>query len=652
MQPERSHESISSFSQQGSFSVLSLDGLLQSLSSDFLKETGWNEQDWIGKPISLLVRKNEFNHLKECFEKALSGTAVPLGCLPWLTSNGSYLEFTSSFVPRIESGVIDILWLVHHKDNGTALRWASQSARVLSLDREGERDGAPTALHAEPKGIAGLLQTLIANAPVGIALLDEQLKVICLNQTFCRMTGSPPEGQLGHSVLSAMPRVGILVESVLKKVLSQGHPETDWEIPLKTFAQSDISRWALLSFYPLPDGAEGYCSVAIVAVDITDRKRAEKALLESENRFRLAVDATKLGTWDLNFQTGRTLWSDRARAIFGVSGHTVIDHKAFFSMVHPNDRERVQSATESAKDPLGGGDYQVEFRIIRKEDGSERWVSSRGKVCFDTKGAPLRFVGTTLDITERKSSEEALRILSEDLARSNSALATFAHTASHDLKEPLRMIRSYVQILASRYKGKLDEDANEYIGFVENGAARMAHLIDSILEYAAVGTAVLKQMEVDCNTVMKACLCNLRVALEESQVSVTYDRLPVVLADEDMVLQVFQNLLGNAIKFRSKVSPRIHVSATLQENKWLFSVRDNGIGIRSDFVEVIFSPFRKLHSTKDYSGSGLGLAICRQNIERQRGRIWVTSEEGKGSNFHFTLSAVAGEGNSKVCLLS
>jgi signal transduction histidine kinase len=238
---------------------------------------------------------------------------------------------------------------------------------------------------------------------------------------------------------------------------------------------------------------------------------------------------------------------------------------------------------------------------------------------------------------ERKQVEEALRKKTDELARSNRDLEQFAYVASHDLQEPLRMVTSYVQLLARRYKGKLGSDADDFIGFAEAGAIRMWKLIHALLTYSRVGMRVNQLELTDCEAILSQSLNNLKVAIEENGAVVTHDSLPTVMADNSQLVQLFQNLVGNAIKFRGREPPRVHISAGPNGNSWIFSVRDNGIGIAPEYVERIFVIFQRLHGREEYPGTGIGLAICQKIVERHGGHIWVESQVGEGATFYFTL---------------
>lgn len=256
---------------------------------------------------------------------------------------------------------------------------------------------------------------------------------------------------------------------------------------------------------------------------------------------------------------------------------------------------------------------------------------------------PINEKGRTLlysiihDITERKHAQQALAKRTQDLARSNAELEQFAYVASHDLQEPLRMVASYTQLLARRYQGKLDQDANDFIGYAVDGANRMQRLINDLLAFSRVGTRGKPFEPTDCNAVLKDVLDNLQMSIEESGATITCDDLPTVAADESQLSQLFQNLIVNSIKFRSEQAPNIHISAQRRENDWQFSVRDNGIGIAPEYFDRIFVIFQRLHARGEYPGTGIGLAVCKRIVERHNGHIWVESEPGQGATFNFTL---------------
>lgn len=242
------------------------------------------------------------------------------------------------------------------------------------------------------------------------------------------------------------------------------------------------------------------------------------------------------------------------------------------------------------------------------------------------------------EIFNRQSAESALVKSNQELARSNAELEQFAYVASHDLQAPLATIASYAQLLEKRSKDQLDSQANKFIGNIVHGCMRMQTLIDDLLEYSRVGKNQRPFQPTDCDRVVEQALTNLQAAVRETKAVITYSDLPAITGDFSQLVQLFQNLIGNAIKYRHEAPPVIRVTACKSENNWLFSVADNGIGIAPQHQERIFQIFQRLHTQKEYSGTGIGLAICQKIVQRHGGSIWVESEPGQGSTFYFTLT--------------
>lgn len=241
------------------------------------------------------------------------------------------------------------------------------------------------------------------------------------------------------------------------------------------------------------------------------------------------------------------------------------------------------------------------------------------------------------DITERQLARKALELHTLELERSNAELEQFAYVASHDLQEPLRMVASYAQLLGRRYRDKLDSDADEFIEYIVDGATRMQALINDLLTYSRIGTRGQEFTETDMNAVLNTALGNLQLAIEDNHAVITHDALPTVHGDASQLVQLLQNLIGNALKFHGDAPPVIHIGAQASEHEIVFSVADQGIGIEPQYIERIFLLFQRLHGKKDYPGTGIGLAICKKIVERHHGKIWIKSEPGKGSTFYFSL---------------
>ncbi|NEQ23447.1 MAG: GHKL domain-containing protein, partial [Microcoleus sp. SIO2G3] len=270
-------------------------------------------------------------------------------------------------------------------------------------------------------------------------------------------------------------------------------------------------------------------------------------------------------------------------------------------------------------------------------EGKPRTYLTSKSVYRDPEGKIQGLVGFAKDITPQKQSEQQLKALNAELTRSNQELEQFAYVASHDLREPLRKIKSYTDLLVKRYQGQLDEKADKYIAYITNGAERMQALITDLLTYSRVGKGELLKEPIDLHHVLDETLSDLSRAIQESKAVITATSLPTVNANPRQMGQLLQNLISNAIKYRGTQAPEIQIKAVQQDQYWTISVQDNGIGIDPQFAERIFAIFQRLHAKDEYDGTGIGLAICKKIIERHDGQIWIESKLGNGTTFFFTL---------------
>ncbi|GAG61590.1 unnamed protein product, partial [marine sediment metagenome] len=346
-----------------------------------------------------------------------------------------------------------------------------------------------------------------------------------------------------------------------------------------------------------------------------------REIKQSKELFRILFYRSPIGTYII--QDGCFRLINRQLAyILGYEEDELIGKPAL-SFVLPEDREAVR---EKAVSMLKGEcSLGYEFRVINKQ-AKIKWVMETVvPICYWRKRAIL---GSLIDVTERKQMEERLEQMTDEMQRSNTELEQFAYVISHDLQEPLRMVSSYTQLLSKRYRNKLDDDADEFIAYAVDGAKRMQTLLHDLLEYSRVGTRGKPFSLVNCEHIVEQAMANLKIAIEECGASVSYDVLPTIIGDEGQLVRLFQNLIGNAIKFRGEEAPQVHISALRRNNIVTFSVKDNGIGIDPEHSQSIFDIFRRLHTSEEYPGTGMGLAICKKIVERHGGHISVQSQPG------------------------
>ena len=462
-----------------------------------------------------------------------------------------------------------------------------------------------------------------------------------------------PTGHIASWNAGAERITGYLAEEIIGRHCACFYPQADveWGKPLYELKLAEVSgRFEEEGWRLRKDGSLFLASVVITALrdqagnlrgfskithDITERKRIEQALEEERTLLRSLIDTIPDHIYIKDLD-GRYALDNIAHARFvGAKGPEEVVGKSVFDCF-PAPLAEEYAAEDRNVLRTGQPLVNKEEEIVNRA-GYTRWVSTTKVPLRDRRESIIGLVCTSRDTTERKRAEERLQQTAAALEKSNAELQQFAYVASHDLQEPLRVVASYLQLLARQYRGKLDAEADNFIQRAVNGVKRMQTLIADLLAYSRVGAQAEALAKVDCAELVAQALADLEEAVKEQGAVVTHDPLPTVVADRSQITQLFQNLIGNALKFRSKEAPRIHVGATAQDGAWVFSVRDNGIGIDLQYAERIFLIFQRLHTRTEYPGTGIGLAICKKIVENHRGRIWVESQAGQGATFYFTI---------------
>lgn len=468
--------------------------------------------------------------------------------------------------------------------------------------------------------------TIFDNHPDVMYIVDPQTyEVLFVNENFRKMLGADPVGHKCYEKFQGFDKpCEFCTNDILKK--SPKEPYI-WEFynPLlkKDFLITDkLIKW--------PDGRNVRFELAI---DITERKKAQSELEISEKRFRNLFEYSPLG----KSMTGVDGSLSVNKAFCDILGYTEkeLQTKNWKEITHPDD---IQESIDIVQALLNGEmeSAHYEKRYIHKE-GHIVIADVNTSLLRDTDNKPQYFITTISDITQRKEMQFKLEKMLKELERSNKELEQFAYVASHDLQEPLRKVKNFAELFAKKYSGALDEKADQYIKYMTSGADRMQNLILDLLSFSRVATRGKEFVKTGLDDIVKKVEENLQLTIEETNAKIVYNDLPIVRVDESQITQVFQNLISNAIKFKSDKKPIIKIEAKNKKNNWQISVTDNGIGMHMKYKERIFEVFQRLHTKEEYKGTGIGLAICKKIIERHQGKIWIDSKPGEGSTFYFTL---------------
>jgi PAS domain S-box-containing protein len=489
----------------------------------------------------------------------------------------------------------------------------------------------------------GRYRGLLEAAPDAMVVVDTAGAIVLLNVQAEKQFGYSRDELLGQKVKNIIP-TGFAERLVADGIRTQADAlaqqiGTGIELSGRRKDGSEFPIEIMLSPLESPDG--GVLVTAAIR-NISVRKAADAHLAQMEGRYRGLLEAAPDAMVVVNTAGSIVLLNVQAEKQFGYSRDELLGQQVKNIIPEGFAERLVADALRSTEDALAQKIGTGIELSARRKDASQFPIEIMLSPLESADG--FLVTAAIRDISVRKQSEALLLLKMDELNRSNEELGQFAYIASHDLQEPLRMVASYTQLLSRRYKGKLDADADEFIAYAVDGANRMQRLIQDLLTYSRVGTKGINLVEISSEKSLQHALANLHGAIADSDALVTYDPLPDVMADEIQLTQLFQNLIGNGIKYHGKEAPRVHVSVARQgAKKWLFSVKDNGLGIDKQYFERIFGMFQRLHKREEFAGTGIGLAICKKIVERHGGHISVESQPGQGSTFRFALTGSDGK---------
>jgi PAS domain S-box-containing protein len=575
----------------------------------FTKMTGYTADEVIGKTPRILqgpkTDREELNKLSAAIRKWQPYEATLLN----YKKNGEEFWLHISINPVADAAG----WYTH---------WIAIERDVTQQKREEER--------------LKLLESVITNTNDAVVIKEAKpsselgRKIVYVNESFTRMSGYTSDEIIGktHKQLQG-PNTNKEELVRFYKALDEWQP---CEISIINYNKNGKEYWVNLSLNPVTNSKGEYTHWISIERDVTERKNQEKKLKETTQRLLDTIESIQDGFYTLDSNWNVSYWNKEAERISGKTKEEMIG-KNFWELYNGRISEKINVVFHKVK----SNNKPIRFEVYSKQ--SKYW--------FELNAFPSE-LGLTVyfkNITERKHTESKLKKINrslenhvKELAISNQELEQFAYVASHDLQEPLRMITSFLTQIEKKYEDVLDEKGKKYIFFAVDGAKRMRQIILDLLEFSRIGKNENRHEKVDLNTIVEEIILLYRKQIEEKKAKINYEALPILQSYAVPLRQVFQNLISNSLKYSSPdIAPIINISCSDSATSWIFEIKDNGIGINSEYYDKIFIIFQRLHSKEEYSGTGMGLAITKKIIENLRGQIWVQSEEGKGTSFYFTI---------------
>jgi len=599
--------------------IITIDskGLIQSFNAAAIKIFGYEPEEVVGQNVKMLMPD------------------------PYHSEHDSYLK---NHLDTGEKKVIGIGRLVSAKRKDGSIFPMELGVNDMIINGKKMFVGIIRDL-SEVQNSRNNLQAILDTVIDGIITIDSKGLIQSFNAAAINIFGYEPEEVVGQNVKVLMPDpYQSEHDTYLNNHLDTGEKKVIGIGRLVSAKRKDGS------IFPIELGVNdmivnGKKMFVGIIRDPSKQAISKQLFRELSEQMELILDNAGEGIYGLDLN-GYTTFANKAAVemlgytpeeMVGKSQHSLIHHHFSDGSEYPRKNCNIYQAF------IDGKEHKEDTEVFWKKDGTPLPIEYTSRPIRNSKNEITGAVVVFHDITERKQHETEQENLIAKLSDSNEELERFAYLASHDLQEPLRMIRNFTQLLEKKLKGKLDEDAQKYLDISRNSAIRMQNLVEDLLQYARVGEEDQERFEsVDCNNTLEYIKENLNERLAETQTKITYNNLPIITANPIQISQVLQNLISNAIKYqKAGTTPEINISATEQNDNWEFRVQDNGIGMKQEYCKQIFQPFKRLHNATEYSGTGIGLAICRKIIQKKGGEIWAESIPDKGSSFYFTIPKLA-----------